>query len=695
MSLFNNKNVEEFKRVPAVRDKFRNYELLNSQAFKAFLNEDPDDAVDLEMGAKKMSQSAKKRLYALEDNPEKVAGDMVKLKVQMCNTVNGHYVKSSIKRALGTDFPGYDAIIIIKPSLRSTSRTSPDETDAEMFERIRKDKIAKIVGFLIAQKGECRKYPNAYSVNLICAREKGISSMLMGCYLYCIKRHPQYTQKGLLELAGQYNNLNGFCAYRKMGYVFDPDIYTDNCLSFSDAGDDLLPMSLDLDAMSIEDIIARTTQSTPIDDLVCDRRFSTNLEDQENRQERMFRLSIKNLHRLYYLVSMFFTRKDPLASYFLFKKTKPYMTLLKSLLQKDYAPMSGGVAYAKLKFCFLQIIEWVQGEQGEVHFSFPPSRITTALTELYGLYPPGILSGNPLLNLIELEIHSMFDSYMAYQASVRDGTYVSPPRSPVAAAASVAQSAASRAKILVAKKVAKLKANRTPNSPAQSAAEIRREALKLLIAKLRLPDAKVHAPHTPPGSPGAKNASRKKKGKCKPSTARSSAKFGKKKSQSKTAKKLASASSKQKLEKADAKADPSDAKADPSDEEVGMYYTLGSNMVGELNNPRNIAKINKVMGELGITTKITNEQYIEEVVSQCTRTLYRTQTMQRFVTIYIMNNRTNKLISGTSIGPNTNTGLDFDDWVTIARICDNEDVVDHAERAVIKSICQSLNAEFA
>lgn len=66
--------------------------------------------------------------------------------------------------------------------------------------------------------------------------------------------------------------------------------------------------------------------------------------------------------------------------------------------------------------------------------------------------------------------------------------------------------------------------------------------------------------------------------------------------------------------------------------------------------------------------------------------------MQRFITIYVMNNLTNKLISGTSIGPNTNSGLDFHDWVTIARICD--DVVDHEERAIIRSICESLNNEF-
>jgi len=68
--------------------------------------------------------------------------------------------------------------------------------------------------------------------------------------------------------------------------------------------------------------------------------------------------------------------------------------------------------------------------------------------------------------------------------------------------------------------------------------------------------------------------------------------------------------------------------------------------------------------------------------------------MQRFVTIYVMNNRTNKLISGTSIGPNTNSGLDFHNWVTIARICENDDAVDHEERAIIRSICESLNAEF-
>ena len=715
MSLFDNINVEEFKAIPAVRDKFRNYELLNSLAFKIFLNEDPDDDVDLEMGSKKMSQSAKKRLYALEDNPEKVAGDMVQLKIHMCNTVNGYYVKSSIARALGSDYPGYDAIIIIKPALRSTSRTPPEETEAERIARLRKDKMAKIVGFLIAQRGECPKYPNAYSVNLICAREKGISSMLMGCYMYCIKRHSRYMQKGLLELAGAYDNLNGFCAYRKMGYVFDPDIYSANCLKFEDEGDALLPMSVDIASMSIDDIIARTTQSTPIDDVLCDRRFSTNLGEQENRQENMFRLSIKIIHRLYYLVSMFFTRKDKVASFFLFNNTqKPYMRLLKNLLQQNYAPMTGAVAYAKLKLCFLQIIKWI--ESGGSFNVPPPEPIKHALTKLYGLYPPGILSVNPLLNHIEMEIHSMFDSYMAYQASVRDGTYVSPPHSSVAAVAPVARSTASKAKMLLEKTVAKLKAKRTPNSPARSVAEIKRDAIKLLIEKLRSP-----------GSPGAKNAkasgsptspssaSRKKKGKGKLSTTRSSAKFGKKKSQSKTAKKLASASSKQKLQKtkadpsdakadpsdakadpSDAKADPSDAKSDPSDEDIGMYYTLGSNMMGELGQLPNIAKVNKVMGELGIKSKMVFTKFMQETQSQCTTRLYEgnLQILQRFVTIYIMNNRTNQILSSCTIGPNTTNGLDFHNWVIISRIC-SDGPMDEGERAVIQSICESLNTEFA
>jgi hypothetical protein len=691
MSLFDNRNVGDFKAIPAVRDKFRNYELLNSQAFKIFLNEQPDDVVDLESGAKLMTPSAKKRLHALEDNPRKIAGDMMQLKVDMCTTVNGYYVKGSIARALATDYPGYDAIIIIKPAMRSSSRTPPDETEAERLTRLRKDKMSKIMGFLIAQKGECPKYPNAYSVNLICSREKGISSMLMGCYLYCIKQHPAYTQKGLLELANEYNNLNGFCAYRKMGYVFDPDIYTVNCLKFGDAGDALLPMSVDIDAMTIEDIIARTTQSTPIPDVVCDRRFSTNLGDEENPEEKMFRLTIKNLHRLYYLISMFFIRKDNLVLLYLFHPSKPYTKLLKTLLMVNYAPMTGGVAYAKLKLCFLRIIEWVEG--GGSFNNVEPPFITLALTTLYGLFPPGLLTANPLLTLIEMKIHSMFDSYLAYQASVRNGTYVAPPHSAVASVAHPAQSAASKARILVAKKIAKLMAKRTPNSPARSEAEIKKDAIQLVLEKFRTPGAnkaKAYGPHTPPGSPGPhtptspRSASRKKKGKRKTSTVRSSAKMGKKKSQSKTAKKMASASSKKKLKKT----------ATPSNEELGMYYTLGSTRYGELNNPRNIAKINKVMDELGITTNMTNEQYIEEVKSQCHKKVYETQVMQRFVTIYVMNNRTNKLISGTSIGPNTNSGLDFHNWVTIARICHNDDAVDHEERAIIRSICESLNAEF-
>lgn len=660
MSLFDNKNVEEFKAIPAVRDKFRNYTLLNSTAFKHFLNEDPDKDIDLEACTKSKTPATKKWLRALGRNPERVAGDMVNLKIQMCRTVNGNYVRGSIARALDTDLPGYDAIVIIKPSLRSTLQTPTEETEAEMIRRVRKDKIAKIVGFLIAQKGECPKYPTAYSVNLICAREKGISSMLMGCYMYCIKRHPEYMQKGLLELADEYDNLNGFCAYRKMGYVFDPDIYSTNCLTF-DSG--LLPMSVDIHAMSIQDIVARTTQSTSIPDVVCKRAYSANLEDEENYQESMFRYSIKTLYRLYYLISMVFLRKDNFALIFLFQPRKPYMRKLKSLLKSDYQPASGSiVAYAVLKILFLNIIDWIQG--GGSFTGVIPSHITGALTKLYGLFPPGILSGNPLLNYIEKEIHSTFDSYIAYQASVRDGTYVSPPSTPTGS-----------------------------------------------------PSAAVYRPHTPPVPPFAAKFGKKKsqsktakklasaasKQKSEGGPGKSSVKSGKTMSQSKTAKKLASASSKKKLQgfvedtpekvidKASAKVE-----GDLSDEEIGMYYTLGYNMLGELKELPNIAKINKVMGELGISAKMKLPQFIQATTEQCGRPLNKGEEMvlQRFVTIYILNNRTNQILATYSIGPNTKNGLDLRDWVIVTRICPKTPT-DKGEATVIKSICESFNAEFA
>ncbi len=105
-----------------------------------------------------------------------------------------------------------------------------------------------ILGFMIVQKGECTKFNEAYCVNLICTpttdnRAKGIGSILMSLYIYCILNNDSVTDKtGLLELANSYINVGGLCLYSKYGFEYDVTLYGNDC--FRDYNN--LPMILDL-----------------------------------------------------------------------------------------------------------------------------------------------------------------------------------------------------------------------------------------------------------------------------------------------------------------------------------------------------------------------------------------------------------------------------------------------------------------
>ena len=112
-------------------------------------------------------------------------------------------------------------------------------------------RLDMIYGFIIVEKGECKYRPNVYTVNLICSQMKGGGSVLLGAYLYMIKRNTQIQQMGLLELAGGFTNVVGLCAYSKFGFL--PNITYLGADCFSDTGN--LPMSVDLDEIESDEII--------------------------------------------------------------------------------------------------------------------------------------------------------------------------------------------------------------------------------------------------------------------------------------------------------------------------------------------------------------------------------------------------------------------------------------------------------
>jgi hypothetical protein len=87
------------------------------------------------------------------------------------------------------------------------------------------DTDENVIGFIIVELGECQHFPNAYSVKLICSKNSGSGTMLMGLYLYTLLSHHQKKDMeriGLLDLAGSYENIGGLCMYEKFGFMYNP-----------------------------------------------------------------------------------------------------------------------------------------------------------------------------------------------------------------------------------------------------------------------------------------------------------------------------------------------------------------------------------------------------------------------------------------------------------------------------------------
>ena len=107
--------------------------------------------------------------------------------------------------------------------------------------------LTNIVGFIVVEFGECKSYPFAYSIKLICG--SGTGTLLMGLYLYTILSYPDKNEEekdsaishiGVLELADAYTNPGGLCMYEKFGFAYDHTMTNPDC--FDDVAN--LPMIL-------------------------------------------------------------------------------------------------------------------------------------------------------------------------------------------------------------------------------------------------------------------------------------------------------------------------------------------------------------------------------------------------------------------------------------------------------------------
>ena len=159
--------------------------------------------------------------------------------LEICQAVEIAYLTSVLKKALNNE--NFDFAFIFSDIV--------EEEDADL-----EAKMKPLISFIIVERNECKKYGNAYALNYICSKVKGLGSLLVGLYVYSIFSHPLIDKSdlrvkkiepptsdeyygpailhmGLLELSGGYQNVPAFCLYSKFGFVEDHTLsgYTSNC----------------------------------------------------------------------------------------------------------------------------------------------------------------------------------------------------------------------------------------------------------------------------------------------------------------------------------------------------------------------------------------------------------------------------------------------------------------------------------
>ena len=255
MSIFSDENVEAYRQNPIVQASLRGHVLLNKHEFMAWM--DPPQL-------RESTGTSKSRKDARERTRDEVAelhnAQLQQLSNHVCAGIMEDYGFETMDQIIN-DVEEYDLLVAVTPDYDVAG-------SAAGTKRTTNRKIDKVVGFIVTELGECEKEPNAICVKLICVREGTIrGGLLMGAYLYCLKKQRTYKKMGILELARGYLNVPGFISYTKLGFNKDLSLHGESC--FEDYVN--LPMSVNLSRMSEETIIMRATEN--------DRRVVTANED--------------------------------------------------------------------------------------------------------------------------------------------------------------------------------------------------------------------------------------------------------------------------------------------------------------------------------------------------------------------------------------------------------------------------------
>jgi len=255
MSIFEDAVFNEYRQNAHVQASLRGHILLNKSEFMAWM--DPPQLRE-STGTSKSRKDARERTR--EHVTEVHNEQLQQLASYVCDGIVDDYGFQTIDQLIN-NVDEYDVVVAVTSDYNAVGTSLRTK-------KVTSNKMDKVVGFIITELGECKKEPNIVSVNLICARPGTVrGGLLMGAYLYCLKKQNSYKKIGILELARGYLNVAGFISYTKLGFNKDLSLYGEDC--FSDYAN--LPMSINLTRMPEETIILRATEN--------DRRVLTANED--------------------------------------------------------------------------------------------------------------------------------------------------------------------------------------------------------------------------------------------------------------------------------------------------------------------------------------------------------------------------------------------------------------------------------
>lgn len=222
----------------------------NDEIYEYIVNIDPqnsDNIVDIALRENRIKYNEISDYYYIYTREllEKHRFDIVELTSNLCDYL-GNYLRYTLLFEKDIDY-----IIIGRKRFQS---------DGKIL--LTKDTVC---GILIAQKGECVEYPTYWTIRLICNLSepmcKNYGTKLLGAYMLMLvkmkeKDPSNYQKYGVLELAGSYTNLAGYCAYSKLGFI---ENYNFECTAFDTHN---LLMTSNVDELTIEDIYNTVRENT-------------------------------------------------------------------------------------------------------------------------------------------------------------------------------------------------------------------------------------------------------------------------------------------------------------------------------------------------------------------------------------------------------------------------------------------------